>query len=90
MANKNKKMTKTADQSGGNTAPGSRFEKIFYRYLAWFPILVLPVLVVEMLQAGDYAVAGIIGVMHAVLVFRFVQVVNVGGWFRFKKKVPEA
>ncbi|MDK2778159.1 MAG: hypothetical protein KYX62_10885 [Pseudomonadota bacterium] len=68
--------------------PGSRFERLFYRYLAWFPILVLPLLVVELLGSGDYAAGGIIGVMHAVLVFRFVQVVNIQALFR--RKAPGA
>ena len=81
-------MTQTASGDANDVAPTSRFEKVFYRYLAWFPILILPLLVVDMLKAGDYAVGGIIGVMHAILVFRFVQVVNVGSWF--KKKSPQS
>ena len=75
MANKNKKMTQNSAKNAGTqagadnqSAPTSRFEKIFYRYLAWFPVLVLPMLVVEMFKAGDYAIGGIIGVMHAILV----------------------
>lgn len=62
----------------------SRFEKVFYRFFAWFPILVLPAMVWDMMAAGDYAMGGIIGFIHAVLVFRFVTVVNVAGWFKRK------
>ena len=69
---------------------GSRFEKVFYRYLAWFPVLVLPMLVVEMFKAGDYAIGGIIGVMHAILVFRFVQVMNIGQWFKKKPAISQS
>lgn len=63
---------------------GSRFERIFYRYVAWFPILTLPMLVWDLIAAGEMAPGLIIGLVHAVLVFRFVSVNNVPSWFRRK------
>ncbi|WP_221793204.1 hypothetical protein [Oceanobacter mangrovi] len=63
----------------------SSFESFFYRFIAWFPILMLPSLVWEMISSGDYAVGGLIGVMHAVLVFRFVTIANQQQWFKRKK-----
>ena len=60
----------------------SRFERVFYRFFAWFPILVLPTMVWDMMTASNYAMGGIIGFIHAVLVFRFMTVVNVAGWFQ--------
>lgn len=63
----------------------SSFENFFYRYVAWFPILTLPALVWELFGSGDTAGGAIIGIMHAVLVFRFVQVVDVANWFKKKK-----
>lgn len=78
--NKNK-ITTTENQAV------SSFEKFFYRYIAWFPILVLPALVWEMFSVNDYAPAGLIGVMHAVLVFRFVTIAGQQGWFR--KRSPQ-
>ena len=47
-------------------------------------------LVVEMFKAGDYAIGGIIGVMHAILVFRFVQVMNIGQWFKKKPAISQS
>jgi|TARA_B100000749_G_C18389421_1_gene449569 hypothetical protein len=64
---------------------GSRFEKVFYRYLAWFPILVLPMMVWEMMGTGQYAVGSIVALIHAVLVFRFVQVINLPGIFKRRR-----
>jgi hypothetical protein len=63
----------------------STFEKFFYRYLAWFPILILPMLVVEMFSAGQHVSSALIALMHAVLVFRFFQVVKPNEWFAKKK-----
>ena len=63
---------------------GSRFERVFYRYFAWFPILTLPMLVWDLMAAGDIAPGLIIGLIHAVLVFRFVSVNNGPSWFRRK------
>lgn len=60
----------------------SRFERVFYRFFAWFPILILPAMVWDMIASGDYVAGGIIGVMHAILVFRFVTVVNIPGLFK--------
>ncbi|MDF1763527.1 MAG: hypothetical protein P1U57_08975 [Oleibacter sp.] len=64
-----------------NEQPESRFERVFYRYLAWFPILVLPVLVWNLYLAGEFAPAAIIALIHIVLVFRFVSVNRVPEWF---------
>ncbi|ASP37854.1 hypothetical protein CHH28_03825 [Bacterioplanes sanyensis] len=63
----------------------STFERVFYRYIAWFPILVLPALVWEMMASGQQGMGIIIALMHAVLVFRFVQVVDVASWFGKKR-----
>lgn len=57
------------------------FETFFYRFVAWFPILVLPSLVWEMMNSGDWIGATLIGLMHAILVFRFVQVIAPQKWF---------
>ena len=66
----------------------SNFENFFYRFVAWFPILTLPTLVWELFSSGDTMGGVLIGIMHAVLVFRFVQVVDVANWFKKKKKEP--
>ena len=67
--------------------PTTRFERVFFRYVAWFPILTLPLLVWELLGSGQTGAGLIIGLVHAVLVFRFVSVNNVPGWFR-RSKAP--
>ena len=72
---KDNKKTKTENRAI------SRFEGFFYRFVAWFPILVLPSLVWEMASAGDYAPAALIGVMHIILVFRFVTIAAEKSWF---------
>ncbi|MCD8521655.1 MAG: hypothetical protein LRY66_05165 [Saccharospirillaceae bacterium] len=83
--NKRSKVTQGAEpQATGNDA-GSRFEKVFYRYLAWFPILVLPMMVWEMMGTGQYGVGSIVALIHAVLVFRFVQVINLPGLFKRRR-----
>lgn len=87
MAKKNKNTASVQETPATNQAT-TRFERVFYRYLAWFPIIVLPVLVVDMFGSGQYAVGGIVALIHVVLVFRFVQVVNVPALFR--KKAPGA
>ena len=87
MAKKSKKAEKkvVAEAPVEDKNPAiSRFEKVFYRFFAWFPILVLPAMVWDMMVAGDYAMGGIIGFIHAILVFRFVTVVNVASWFKRK------
>jgi len=78
--NKNN-SSETAESPAKNTAV-SGFENFFYRYLAWFPILVMPMLVVEVLRDGQYGFGAVVGLIHAVLVFRFVQVVNIASLFR--------
>lgn len=82
----NNKNTVPAAQSQNAATTG--FERFFYRYLAWFPILVMPMLVVELLTDGQYGFGGVVALIHAVLVFRFVQVVNISALFR--KKAPGA
>jgi len=62
--------------------PTTRFERIFFRYFAWFPILTLPLLVWELIGVGDVAIGLIIAGIHAILVFRFVSVNRVPEWFR--------
>lgn len=62
--------------------PTTRFERIFFRYFAWFPILTLPMMVWDLMEAGDAAIGLIIALVHAVLVFRFVSVNRVPEWFR--------
>ncbi len=42
--NKRSHAKADAETTPANDA-GSRFERVFYRYLAWFPILVLPMMV---------------------------------------------
>jgi hypothetical protein len=78
--NKNK-ITTTENQAI------SSFENFFYRYVAWFPILVLPALVWEMFSVNDYVPAGLIGVMHAVLVFRLVTIAGQQGWFKKRQQL---
>jgi fatty-acid desaturase len=83
--NKNKKAGALSSAAPEKTEKENKaitsFENFFYRYVAWFPILVLPALVWDMMAEGQTIPAVLIGLMHAVLVFRFVQVVNVAGWF---------
>lgn len=62
--------------------PTTRFERIFFRYFAWFPIITLPAMVWDLMGSGQTGMAMIIGVIHAVLVFRFVSVNDVPGWFK--------
>ncbi|WP_229815800.1 hypothetical protein [Bacterioplanes sanyensis] len=70
------------DSKDNNKNPASTaFERVFYRYIAWFPILILPAMVWDMMASGQHAMGVIVALIHAVLVFRFVQVVNVAGWF---------
>lgn len=83
MAKKQKKTVKKVDSQVAEAEvvddknPAiSRFESVFYRFFAWFPILVLPAMVWDLMMAGDYVMGGIIGFIHAILVFRFVTVVN--------------
>ncbi|MEC7546958.1 MAG: hypothetical protein VX474_04560 [Pseudomonadota bacterium] len=64
--------------------PTTRFERVFFRYVAWFPILTLPMLVWELMETGQTGMGLIIAIVHAVLVFRFVSVNNVPGWFKKK------
>ncbi|MFC3679294.1 hypothetical protein [Bacterioplanoides pacificum] len=90
-SNKVKKVKTQAHSSGSDMAEDnknpaiSRFESVFYRFFAWFPILVLPAMVWDMMAAGDYVMGGIIGFVHAILVFRFVTVVNLPGLFKRKQ-----
>lgn len=70
--------------SHSDDLPTTRFERIFFRYVAWFPIITLPMLVWDLLQAGEMAIGLIIGLIHAILVFRFVSVMRVPEWFRKK------
>ena len=81
MANNKNNGGETTETPAKNAAV-SGFEKFFYRYLAWFPILVMPMLVVEVLRDGQYGFGAVVGLIHAVLVFRFVQVVNIASLFR--------
>lgn len=83
--NKRSKVTNSAEVVTTANDAGSRFEKVFYRYLAWFPILVLPMMVWEMMGSGQYAVGSIVALIHAVLVFRFVQVINLPGIFKRRR-----
>lgn len=92
----NKKNT-TVNSDKNNDKPAkpenkaiTSFETFFYRFVAWFPILVLPALVWEMLAAGEMVTGSLIGLMHAVLVFRFVQVVSPQSWFGKKVRSPQA
>lgn len=62
----------------------SRFESVFYRFFAWFPILVLPAMVWEMFSSGDYGMGAVIAFIHAILVFRFVTVVKFPKLFKSK------
>lgn len=62
--------------------PTTRFERIFVRYFVWFPVITLPVLVWDLMAQGQTGMGAIIGLVHAVLVCRFVSVNNVSGWFR--------
>jgi len=90
MAKKSKKAEKKVEVEvavDDKNPAISRFEKVFYRFFAWFPILVLPAMVWDLMAAGDYGMGGIIGFVHAILVFRFVTVVNVGAWFKRKDAV---
>lgn len=88
MSNNNNKRSKATNAASVATTTNnavSRFEKVFYRYLAWFPILVLPMMVWEMMGSGQYAVGSIVALIHAVLVFRFVQVINLPGLFKRRR-----
>lgn len=82
--NKRSHAKAEAETTPANDA-GSRFERVFYRYLAWFPILVLPMMVWEMMATGQYGVGSIVALIHAVLVFRFVQVINLPGIFKRRR-----
>lgn len=81
----NKKNSTGAGEAAVVAKPENKaitsFENFFYRFIAWFPILVLPALVWEMMASGDMVSGGLIGLMHAILVFRFVQVVSPQSWF---------
>ena len=85
MASNNKNKS-PQDQSRSQS--GNGFERFFYRYLAWFPLLVMPMLVVELMADGQHGFGAVVALIHAVLVFRFVQVVNIPALFR--KKAPGA
>lgn len=85
MASNNKNKS-PQDQSRAQS--GNGFERFFYRYLAWFPLLVMPMLVVELMSDGQQGFGAVVALIHAVLVFRFVQVVNIPSLFR--KKAPGA
>jgi len=82
MTTKQQPMPK--QQMTKEEVPTTRFERIFFRYLAWFPILVLPMLVWELIGDGQTGMGVIIAIIHAILVFRFVSVNNVPGWFKKK------
>lgn len=77
-------MSSQSNDRQSNDLPTTRFERVFFRYVAWFPILTLPMLVWDLLQAGETALGLIIGLIHAILVFRFVSVLRVPEWFRRK------
>lgn len=79
-------MKKQQEKTTTENKAISTFEKFFYRFVAWFPILVLPLVVVEMFSDGQHVSSLIIAAMHAVLVFRFVQIMKVEGWFSKKKE----
>lgn len=82
---KDKKKQPEEEQKTENKAI-SNFENFFYRYIAWFPILTLPTLVWELFATGETMGGALIGIMHAVLVLRFTQVIDVSKWFQRKKK----
>ncbi|KZZ07223.1 MULTISPECIES: hypothetical protein [Thalassolituus] len=77
-------MTTQKQDMSKQDLPTTRFERVFFRYIAWFPILTLPMLVWELMETGQMGMGLIIGLVHAVLVFRFVSVNNVPGWFKKK------
>lgn len=87
MARKKHKPVKAVNEAASedNTNPAiSRFESVFYRFFAWFPILVLPALVWDLFVSGDYGMGAIIAFIHAILVFRFVTVVKFPRLFKSK------
>ena len=77
-------MTTQKQDMSKQDLPTTRFERVFFRYIAWFPILTLPMLVWELMETAQMGMGLIIGLVHAVLVFRFVSVNNVPGWFKKK------
>ncbi|WP_430460800.1 hypothetical protein ACQUQU_16480 [Thalassolituus sp. LLYu03] len=79
---------KNNKQAKAETPAANGFERFFYRYIAWFPLLVMPMLVVELMGDGQHGFGAVVALIHAVLVFRFVQVVNIPALFR--KKAPGA
>jgi bacteriorhodopsin len=81
-----KKDKKQPDDTKKENKAISSFENFFYRYVAWFPILTLPTIVWEMFATGETMGGALIGIMHAVLVLRFTQVIDVSKWFQRKKK----
>ncbi len=82
----NKRHTQTEESPKKENKAISSFENFFYRYVAWFPILTLPTLVWELFSTGETMGGALIGIMHAVLVLRFTQVIDVSRWFSKKRK----